>query len=155
MLVRAFAAVIVAALAAPALADDDERIPPVTDPATRVECSACHMAFSAALLPARSWTAIMAGLDDHFGENASLSGETAAAIGAWLGANAADAGSRRPRVLRGLSPSETPVRISETPWWVRKHDEVPARAWADPKIGSRANCVACHRGAESGVFEDD
>jgi hypothetical protein len=155
MSIRTVIALLIAALAAPALADEDERFPPVTDPATRAECSACHMEFSAALLPARSWTAIMAGLDDHFGENASLAPETAAAIEAWLTANAADAGGRRPGVLRGLSPGDTPLRISDVPWWIREHDEVRASAWTNPKLGSKANCVACHRGAERGVFEDD
>ena len=156
MLRRPLAAALVAALAAPVLADDDEYFPPVTDPLTKEECSACHMAFPAGLLPARSWSALMGGLDNHFGENARLPEETAAAIEAWLAANAADAGGRRSDVLRGLSPSDTPLRISETPWWVREHEgEVRESAWSDPRIGSKANCVACHRGADSGIFEDD
>ncbi|TCO69386.1 diheme cytochrome c [Rhodovulum euryhalinum] len=39
--------------ASPALADDDY-MPPVTHPATLEECSACHMAYPAGFLPARS-----------------------------------------------------------------------------------------------------
>ena len=156
MLRRPLAAALVAALAAPVTADEDEYFPPVTDPLTREECSACHMAFPAGMLPARSWSALMGDLDNHFGENARLPEETAAQIEAWLTANAADAGGRRSGVLRGLSPSDTPRRISETPWWVREHEgEVRESAWSDPRIGSKANGVACHRAADRGIFEDD
>ena len=35
------------------------------------ECSECHIAYSASMLPQRSWKKMMASLDDHFGENAS------------------------------------------------------------------------------------
>jgi len=30
---------------------------------------------------------------------------------------------------------------------------VPARAWKDPKVGSKANCKACHRYADTGIYE--
>lgn len=156
MTLRPLAAALCVALAAPALADEDEYFPPVSDSLTREECSACHMAFPAGLLPARSWSAIMGDLDNHFGESAWLPEETAAQIETYLTANAADAGGRRSGVLRGLSAEDTPLRISETPWWVREHrGEVRESAWSDPKIGSKANCVACHRAADRGVFEDD
>ena len=47
------------------------------------------------------------------------------------------------------------LRISETPWFRRKHDEVSASTWKNPKIGTAANCTACHAGAERGDFDDD
>ncbi len=62
----------------------------VTDPLTRTECSACHMAYPAALLPARSWTALMADLPNHFGEDASLDEASRGQIESYLVANAAD-----------------------------------------------------------------
>ena len=37
------------------------RVAPVTDKVVAKECSACHMLYPAGLLPARSWTAVMAG----------------------------------------------------------------------------------------------
>lgn len=146
--------IVLAAAALPALAD--ERMQPVTDPETKAECSACHMAFPAGFLPARSWQAIMAGLDSHFGENAALAQDVTARIEAWLVANAAD-GRGRSEVLRGLDPSVTPLRISDLPWWQREHGprEVNPAAFTDPAVGSKANCVACHRGADRGIFEDD
>jgi len=144
-------------LAAPlAQADEDERFAPVRDESTLKECSDCHMAFPPALLPARSWQAVMAGLDNHFGENASLDEATAKHITDYLVANAADTGGRRKRVLRGLAENDVPLRISETPWWDRQHSgEVRPGAFEDPRVGSKANCIACHRDAARGIFEDD
>jgi len=145
-----------AAAIVPALADggEGERIAPVTHQATLQECGACHMAYPAGFLPQASWKAVMGDLENHFGENAMLGEEVRADIEAYLLANAADAGGRRPRALRGVDTANPPLRISELPWFRREHDrEVSPRALQ--KAGSIANCAACHRGAERGYFEDD
>lgn len=142
-------------LAAGPPAQADQRVAPVTDATVRKECGACHMAYPAAFLPKRSWEALMGGLKSHFGENAELDAATTAAIGAYLAANAADAREARPRVLRGLAPGETPLRISDLPWWKREHEgEVRPEAFTAPKVGSKANCIACHRDAERGSYDD-
>ncbi|MGP3698020.1 diheme cytochrome c [Rhodobacter sp. NSM] len=122
----------------------------VTDPATKTECSACHLAYPAALLPARSWRALMADLPNHFGEDASLDDTTRAEIEAYLVANAADGG----RSLRGVAATDTPLRISELPWFKREHSEEVTPRMLE-KAKSMANCAACHTGAESGNFDDD
>ncbi|MGC9447652.1 diheme cytochrome c [Cereibacter johrii] len=122
----------------------------VTDPTTKEECSACHIAYPAAFLPARSWQALMSDLPNHFGEDASLDDRTRADIEAYLVANAADGG----RSLRGVAETDTPLRISELPWFKREHsDEVTPRMMEKAK--SMANCAACHTGAERGNFDDD
>lgn len=152
------AAVIVASLLTgpPAHADEDEYFPPVRDDVVLKECTECHMAFPPSMLPARSWRAVMAGLDNHFGENASLDAASVQHITDYLVTNAADTGGKRRGILRGLATEDVPLRISETPWWVRQHrGEVRPGAFEDPKVGSKANCAACHRGAERGIFEDD
>ena len=139
-------------LGAPAQAD--ERMPVITDALTKAECSACHMAYQPGFLPARSWKTIMATLDSHFGEDASLGEADRAAIEAYLVANAADAGGRSTKMLRGVGPNDYILRISEMPWWVREHrGEVSQRAW--DRAGSKANCTACHRGADQGWYDDD
>ena len=139
-----------------AKADEGERFPPVRDEVVLKECSACHMTFAPGMLPARSWHKLMAGLSDHFGENASLDPATTQHITDLLVANAADAGGRESRVLRGLGQADTPLRISETPWWIRAHQgEVHPGAFQDPRVGSKANCIACHRGASKGYYGDD
>ena len=134
---------------------DDDWFPPVTDPTVEAECGACHMAFQPSMLPARSWRAVMAGLDDHFGENAVLDAATASLIEDRLVAGAADAGGRSSEVVYGLPADAVPLRISDTPWWRGEHDEIRASAYDRPRVGSKANCVACHAAAARGIYEDD
>jgi Dihaem cytochrome c len=114
------------------------------------ECGACHFAFPPQFLPVRSWQAIMAGLDSHFGENASLDPDTAKQITEYLVANAAGPGSP---VLRGLDPQDTPLRITETRLWNRIHHEIRPSVYDRSDIKSKANCLACHNG--SGAGHDD
>lgn len=62
-------------------------------PLYRTECGDCHLAFPPALLPAGSWRAVMAGLEDHFGDNAELDPTTAREITGFLVQQAAGPGS--------------------------------------------------------------
>lgn len=132
-----------------ALADEFERVAPVKDALTAKECSACHMLYPAGLLPASSWNAMMAGLKDHFGDNAELDAETTKKIVDYLVANSERGSSRN---------DATRLRISEQPWFLRKHDK---RGRIAPDTLKRrgaksvADCKACHRDAEKGYFEDD
>jgi len=110
------------------------------------ECSTCHIAFPPRFLPAESWREMMSGLDKHFGSDASLDAESAAEITAFLEANA-----RR----KGREPmGKTTLRITETGWFKREHDEISSRQWKNPKVKSPANCTACHIEAERGDFSE-
>ena len=73
------------------------------------------------------------------------------------GLKAADAdGNVKSRWLRRLKTDETPLRITEMPWWIRAHnEEVSPSAFTNPKVRSKANCIACHRAADKGLYEDD
>ena len=137
-----------------AVADDNEYMPPVTHAVTQAECSACHLAYPPGFLPARSWTAIMSTLDDHFGENAQLDEPTRADIAAYLVANAADASGRRTMTPRNAAAGAVPLRITELPWFTREHRGEVSRQMRQ-RAKSMANCAACHHGAERGIFEDD
>lgn len=121
----------------------------VTDPTTKEECSACHMAYPPALLPRASWDKILDTLPDHFGEDASLAPEKVATIRAYLDKVA-------PSNMRGVDNTDPVLRISDMGWFRSRHGS-RLRDWAkaNPKVGSISNCVACHRGAESGYFEDE
>lgn len=46
--------------------------PPVADPLVQSECGSCHLAFAPSMLPARSWQALMGGLQNHFGDDATM-----------------------------------------------------------------------------------
>ncbi len=126
--------------------DDDEHMPAVKNALWQSECGSCHVAYPPRLLPAESWRAVMAGLDKHFGSDASLDAKSAQEIGAFLEKNAGS--SRR------VAPGKPLLRITETRWFVREHDEVPDRVWKNPKVKSPANCAACHTQAESGNFSE-
>ena len=134
----------------------DERYSPIQDQLVTEECGACHMAFQPQMLPRKSWRKIMGGLSDHFGEDASLDPKTADRIKKYHMDNAADSGWMSGKFMRGLSKSSAPLRITETPYWVREHNhEVPPRAWSNPKVKSKAYCLACHKRANQGDYDDD
>ena len=131
-------------------------VPSATNSKWKAECSSCHMLFPPALLPARSWTKLMGGLDKHFGEDASIDAKTRDEITGFLVANGADRSSNRrgTKIDQSISSGNVPIRITETPYFIRKHDEIQSSVWKRPKIKSPANCVACHRNAEQGVFSE-
>ena len=162
--------VLVAAVAAVPLVwgDDDEGgeheggwlqgatsdIKPVRNELYQQECASCHMTYQPGLLPAASWRKIMAGLDAHFGENAELAAEDMQAILAYLEANAADTVSLGRSASFARQAPEGSIRITENPYFLRKHREIPKRVLAHEKIGSFSNCVACHRSADKGVYNE-
>jgi len=136
----------------------EQGVAPVSDKRYASECGACHFAYPAGLLPARSWRRIMSDLDEHFGEDASLSRRTKKALTRYLVHNAGDV--RRDEVsrklLRRLSAREAPLRITHLPYFRRKHGEIPSRMIAgNPRVRSLSNCQACHTQAARGVFEEE
>jgi Dihaem cytochrome c len=126
--------------------DDDERMPVANNALWKNECGACHVAFPPRLLPAESWRALMSGLDKHFGSDASLDAKSAQEITAFLETHAGR--------NRRASSGKPILRITETRWFKREHDEVSARTWKNPKVKSPANCAACHIHAESGKYSE-
>lgn len=138
-------AVVAGATAFSGAAVADSRITAARNPAWQAECGSCHVAYPPSLLPADSWRAVMAGLDKHFGVDASVDAKAAAEIGAFLERNAG----------RGRGTTARPVlRITETAWFRHEHDEIGAAVWKNPKVKSPANCAACHVGAEQGNFSE-
>ncbi len=119
------------------------------------ECGGCHTAYAPVLLPARSWHTIMAGLERHFGTDASLDAGTRDQLLAQLVAMAADGpGADRlvaSHVLR-VPSSYTPLRTTETPFFSYMHEEMPSHIWRRASVGSKANCVACHPRADEGRY---
>lgn len=112
------------------------------------ECGSCHLAYPPRLLSRESWRAVMSGLDDHFGSNASLEPLVASEIGLFLDQNASS--KSRPAV-NGKEPA---LRISDTRWFHSEHREVSDREWKNPKVKSPSNCGACHTRADSGSYNE-
>ncbi len=129
----------------------------VKDPVYKEECGSCHMAYPPGLLPARSWAKIMSGLEDHFGDNAELDGETYQSINKFLQANSSDQSDyRRSRKFnQSIRSKDTPIRISDIRYFKNEHDEIPKRmVSANPKVKSFSQCDACHAKAEQGSFNE-
>jgi cytochrome b len=124
------------------------------DATYRSECGACHWAYHPSLLPAASWRALVSGLSNHFGEDASLEPAKAAHIAAWLVTNAAETwGTEAANRLRRVDAA-APLRITATPYWQRKHADVPRDAFLRNGVISKGNCTSCHDDANSGRFDD-
>ncbi len=146
------ALVLGAAVAAPVLLPVPGAPVAEIDPTVRTECTDCHMFYHPSLLPAGDWRRIMATLDDHYGEDASLDADTAAEITAWLTAHAAESADTRASKVFRLDPAGGVTRITETPFWKARHAGIGDAAFRSAEVGSRANCAACHADAESGWF---
>lgn len=117
------------------------------------ECGSCHMAYPAMLLPQQSWRKIMAGLEDHFGEDAELDDATREELEDYLVHESSRVSYKK--LFRNLG-NAAPLRITELPYFVREHDEIPARFIAgNEQVNLLSQCNACHREAERGRFDED
>jgi len=133
-------------------------VAPVKNVLYKEECGSCHFAYQPGLLPSRSWKKMMGDLENHFKENAELDKETQTVLTKYLVANSADNSNykRSRKIMNSLNNNSTPLRITKTPYFIRKHDEIPRRLVKDnPKLGSFSKCAACHVNAEKGSYEED
>jgi len=114
------------------------------------ECGACHLAYPPGLLPAASWAQLLAGLEDHFGDNAELDSETIQVLARYLRGGALSPGqpSHSSRLLRNM-PDPPPLRISELPQFQIDHRALFTAPDAQP---SASQCAKCHRRAVTGDF---
>ncbi len=150
MKLSGFSAVVTGCLISIGAHADNMPMPADAPAAFKTECSSCHLAFPPRLLPADDWRRVMAALDRHYGDNASLDDRTRKQIEDFLVRNAGSASSNRPGPGTG-----NPPRLTGTPWFQHKHREVSAQVWRDPKVKSAANCSACHTGAEQGRYGEN
>jgi cytochrome b len=122
----------------------------------RDECGSCHAVFYPALLPARSWEKLMAEQDKHFGTDLGLDAATTQAVLKFMVDNAAEKHVVEAafKIEQSIPKDTTPLRVTETPYWVTKHREIAASDWANPLVQSKSNCAACHTDADAGTFED-
>ncbi|MBI3479230.1 MAG: diheme cytochrome c [Nitrosomonadales bacterium] len=147
MLVSALASVMISEAYAHDGVEHEGQKYQASNPRWKEDCGACHIAYPPQMLPAESWRAIMAGLDKHFGSDASLDADAAKEITEFLEKNA---GTKKHEVL-----AKPLLRITEGRWFKSEHREVAARDWKNPKVKSPANCGACHTTADRGDFSED
>jgi hypothetical protein len=133
-------------------------VKPVNNTTYKEECGSCHFAYQPGLLPARSWEKMMGDLENHFNENAELDKNTEVELTKYLVDNAADFADykRSKRIMSSLGKNDKPLRITKTPYFIRKHDEIPKnKLQNNPKISSFSQCAACHVNAEKGSYDED
>jgi cytochrome b len=122
----------------------------------REECGSCHLSFHPSLLPKRSWEKLLAQQSQHFGVDLGLDSATTASLLKYALNNAAEKHQTEPafKIDSSLQANAVPMRITETPYWTKKHSEILAVDWKLPWIKSKTHCEACHQDAQVGTFED-
>jgi cytochrome b len=116
------------------------------------ECGACHSAHHPAVAPAATWKAIMAGLKDHFGDNAALNEASTEQLTAYALANSSEKWDTRVAHVMRKPAEDKPLRITENRIWKRIHGKLPERFFKSKAVGGKLNCTNCHRDAETGIF---
>ena len=127
-------------------------------PLYQKHCGECHMAYPPVMLPPVSWQAIMATLDDHYGDNAEIELQDAARIELYLTRYAAGQGKGdySERMWYATKGMAAPQRITETDYFVGKHHEIPVKMVKDnPEVKSYSQCQACHPQADKGSFAEN
>ncbi len=136
-------------------------VAPVANATYSEECGACHMDYQPGLLPAQAWAQVMdpAALFNHYGDDASLGETLRTEIASYLTAHSADQ-ARAPRSRAFAVGFDAKAgaglpRITETRYFKRKHQGLPARlVIGNPDVGGFSRCPACHRGAANGIYND-
>jgi mono/diheme cytochrome c family protein len=130
-----------------AVADSKGPVVPLL-PAYKQECSACHVAYPAGMLPAGSWKRLMGSLSKHYGTDASLDEKNVAEISGWLNGHAG--------TYKRVSEMPPEDRITKSVWFIKKHNEreISPSIWKRASVGSASNCIACHTNASQGSFSE-
>ncbi len=122
------------------------------------KCGECHNIYPPYLLPKESWRRVMAGLDNHFGEeitDANISKSQQAVILKFLQENAAETNKREAAVKMMHSLDiRRPKAITKTPYWRETHKNIPRSVFKKKKIKDKSNCKACHKEFEHGNLDD-
>lgn len=120
------------------------------------ECGGCHLAYHPSLLPVRAWHALLAQQADHFGEDLVLDADVIASLQAFALAHAAEQGESEAamKIAASTVAADSPLRITETEYWRRKHADIVETAWKTASVHGKGDCGACHYDAEAATFED-
>lgn len=135
--------------------------PPVQSVLYEEECASCHFGYQPSMLPKRSWEKLMGGLAEHFGDDASIDEETFKVLEEYIYSHSAEKYTNYKRVrktLKSIGRNETPIEISQVEYIKRKHKKLVRKRddlVTQKDVRGIFNCVACHRDAKKGIFDDD
>ena len=116
------------------------------------ECSECHLAYPAQLLPARSWQRMLAEQQAHFGDDLGLPAAKLAALGDHASRAAAAPGWAGMMMQASVAANDAPQRITETEFWRQRHRRITKEQFKSDQVAGKHDCGACHADALSGIF---
>ncbi|MDY0321407.1 MAG: cytochrome C [Arcobacteraceae bacterium] len=120
------------------------------------ECASCHFGYQPGLLPQKSWKALMANLENHFGTDASLNQKDFDAINNYLTENSADKAKKYKRsnkIAKSTENITTPIiSILEIPYIKKEHQGIPKKLIIQEDVKSLSNCISCHKTADKGYY---
>lgn len=136
--------------------NETETLPVVSNKAYIENCGTCHFLYQPGLLPYKSWETILDTPAGHAGGELSISSTLQNEIKKYMLSNSAEKSTwEKSRKIADSINNDTPVKISEIPYIKRKHWGVRDKIFKRESIGSRGNCIACHRSAAKGVYDED
>lgn len=123
------------------------------------ECASCHILYPPNILPQKSWVAMMSDLENHFGDDASLSEKDNQEILTYLVNNSAENSTKEVSIkilqyAQKHSDKEI-LAFSQTGFWKDTHLSIPENVFRQDTIKNKSNCKACHIDIEEGLIEDD
>jgi len=119
------------------------------------ECSACHMAYQKEFLPKRSWNKMMDTLENHFGVDATVEPEDKKTLTEYLTSASSKYIDRHiTKTAASSRGDETPLRISNTPYFKKEHRKIPRNLIKQKEVKSIANCNLCHTNAQKGDYRE-
>ena len=92
---------------------------------------------------------IMANLENHFGDDASIDDETNKKILEFLRQNSAEKSSSKWAIKFAKNDD---IAITSSPFWQKAHESLDKEVFKREKIKSKANCAACHENIEKGLI---
>lgn len=122
------------------------------------KCGKCHKPYPPFMLPSASWTLLMDGLSNHFGEAISdrnITQSEQESIRAYLASRSAETSSRKLafKTLDSLGTMH-PISMSKVPYWRAAHEHIDRSVYKRPSIKEASNCFACHEGFEFGIVDN-
>src|SRR5574344_303725 len=96
----------------------------------------------------------MGGLENHFGDDASLDEDVNKNILTFLLNNSAETSTNKAswNFINSIGDKDI-IALSKTTYWERKHKKIPKEVFKNEKVKSVANCKACHSDIEKGLIE--
>lgn len=98
----------------------------------------------------------MGDLENHFGDDASLTAKDEKVILDFLVQYSAEKSTKEAsyKILKSIKNKDI-IAITKTTFWENEHKDIAKNVFLHNDVKSKANCKACHSDVEKGLVEDD